>query len=121
MVVVMETVNSTSVANSNVASASLIGIGSRFWSRCGFIWSSGRCGGGGGGGVVAFPLSGGGVCPRGSAVGALSIQLRVHSGRPGKEIRLRCHTWLMSLGSSTPSLTPPHSPFRSPPSLWLNI
>lgn len=50
MVVVMETVNSTSVANSNVASASLIGIGSRFWSRCGFIWSSGRCGGGGGGG-----------------------------------------------------------------------
>jgi len=47
----------------------------------------------------------------GSAVGTLSIQLRVHSGRLGKEIRLCCHTWLMSLCSSTLSLisSPPSS------------
>lgn len=42
----------------------------------------------------------------GSAVATLSIQLRVHSGQPGEEIRLHCHTWLMSLCSSTPSLLP---------------
>lgn len=53
----------------------------------------------------------------GAAVGALSIQLRVHSGRPGEEIRLHCHTWLMSLCSSTPSLISSLPPSIPPLSL----